>query len=241
MYIEIGTLWYLLFAGNLAGASPESRRKIARAKFLLETRSRRGIWCIGCIRDGFWGLQSLLFIVTPVHHISSKNLINLSKNLPILQFFMSNNTFIPRISCFLNQFVGFFSELGAGMGCRLTAREKCLSLIKLGFYGFRRACSRDYAMRLWHFVIVACHNRMAWNFDFLLGDYAMRLWQNVIVAWGVWPVFWFGDSGPSCCIFGVWLPGSVFRHYCLWIEYELAPFLLFDSRMSILNACTHIS
>ena len=50
MYIEFGTLWYLLFAGNLAGASPESRRKvagesperhrkIAKAKFLLETRS----------------------------------------------------------------------------------------------------------------------------------------------------------------------------------------------------------
>jgi hypothetical protein len=28
-------------------------------------------------------LQSPLFIVTPIHHISSKNLINLSKNLPI--------------------------------------------------------------------------------------------------------------------------------------------------------------
>ena len=27
-----------------------------------------------------------------------------------LQFFMSNNTFTPRISCILNQFVGFFSE-----------------------------------------------------------------------------------------------------------------------------------
>ena len=48
---------------NLAGASPESRRKvtgkspeshrkIARAKFLLETRSRREIGCNGCIRDG---------------------------------------------------------------------------------------------------------------------------------------------------------------------------------------------
>ena len=35
-----------------------------------------------------------------------------------LQLFMSNNTFTPSISCFLNQFVGFFSELGAGMGCR---------------------------------------------------------------------------------------------------------------------------
>ena len=68
---------------SFAGESSESRRKIARAKFLLEIRSRREIWCNGSIRDYFWGLQSPLFIVTPIHHISSKNLINLSKNLPI--------------------------------------------------------------------------------------------------------------------------------------------------------------
>ena len=71
---------------NLVGASPESHRKIARAKFLLEIGSRREIWCNGSIRDWFWGLQSPLFIVTPIHHISSKNLINLSKNLPICNY-----------------------------------------------------------------------------------------------------------------------------------------------------------
>ena len=76
MYIEIETLWYLLFAGkprrSFTGESPESRRKITRAKFLLEIGSRREIWCNGSIRDYFLGLQNPQFIATPRHHISSK-------------------------------------------------------------------------------------------------------------------------------------------------------------------------
>jgi hypothetical protein len=112
-------------------------------------------------------LQSPLFIVTPIHHISSKNLINLSKNLPIcnsLWVTTHSHQVLAVSSINLSD-----SSLNLVLGWVVvdSESENVWVLIKTGFYGFRRACSRDYAMRLWHFVIVACHNRMAWNLGFL--------------------------------------------------------------------------
>ena len=91
-----------------------------------------------------------------------------------LQFFMSNNTFTPRISCSLNQFLQFFSELGAGMGCRLTAREmsECnknrVLWVQTGLFS-----------RLCHAIRTFCHSRMGCLASFLI----WRFWSFLLHLW----------------------------------------------------------
>ena len=59
---------------------------------------------------------------------------------------MSNNTFTPSISCFLNQLVGFFSENRTPKSLSFDSEFRGWKWEKTGFYGFRRVV-RDIAMR----------------------------------------------------------------------------------------------
>ena len=267
--------------------SPESRRKIARAKFLLEIRSRREIWCNGSIRDGFWGLQSPQFIAFPWHHISSKN-------LPICNSLWVTTHSHQVLAVSSINLLDFSMNLVLGWGVVLKARENGAGRQETGFYGFRRVVG-DIAMRHCQNGIVARQGRTvleAFCSFFFLCDYDMRLWHFVIVAWQCregpfsgwtqnYKVVVLSVSFPehleshqsefgwvryarnatvaqSCqkfffCSFSSESVPTLFLAFwhgyfvmlflllCLWIEYELAPFLPFDSRMSILNACTHIS
>ena len=157
MYIEIGTLWYLLFTG----ASPESRRKVA-GKLLelnffwkLEVEEKYDVMVVSGILLRLANPSIYSISMTPHFLQKSDNHLQESSHL---QFFMSNNTFTPSISCFLNQFVGFFSENRNPKSLSFDSEFWGWKLEKTGFYGFRLVV-RDIAMRHCQNGIVARQGR----------------------------------------------------------------------------------